>query len=263
MGVTRTARENLKRDRRVLGEPWRETYQGFFVNPRYIDDFITAVWNYLPRKKELKILYAASASGLLGEALVARLRKHDIKAKLTLVDLSKEHLDENKNPETTKICADLLNVDLRDTFDVVLMRSSLDYFPDDEMQVQLLRRIRHWLGPGGVFLNQLAALVSKEDRDTVDEVYRSNRKFGKRHFQCEEDIYSVYEKAGLNVKKIADANCPELLLTEWEHKERYGIDEEDVKQVQRILETHQNGGLRVTKTGYRMHFIFPIFVATV
>src|SRR3989338_3885305 len=121
--ATQLAKDNLEKDKNVLGKNWFSTYDNYFSDQENIDLFIDAVIPKLPTRK-LDILYVASASGILGESLLLALGKGD----LTITDISVEHLRENKNPKTTKICVDLLEMDLGKTFDLIVMRSSLDYF---------------------------------------------------------------------------------------------------------------------------------------
>lgn len=93
--LTRIAKHNLSRDKNVLGKRWLSTYGSYFSDPDNIKSFIKATKTILP-KKELDILYVASASGLLGERLIANLGRGN----LTIVDISQKHLNENKNPKT-------------------------------------------------------------------------------------------------------------------------------------------------------------------
>lgn len=260
MQISRLAKENLKLDSRVLGRRWKETYNGFFSDPAHIEEFVESCLGYLPDRPRLKILYVASASGLLGEALASRLEGAGREAELTLLDVSRKQLEENRNSRTRKLCADLLTVEISEKFDVILMRSSMDYFPDEQLQVALLRRIGKWLEDGGVFINQPASLRSNEARDVADEVYRSNNRMARRHFQSMVDIGEIYAKAGMRARKILDG--PELTLGEADHRERYGIGDGDVKRIQKIIKLHNVEGLSATPSGYRIAFTFPIYVAT-
>src|SRR3972149_10747389 len=106
-GILAVSKANLIRDKNVLGRAWFKTYRGYFSNKKNIALFVQKVLPYAPKKKQLSILYACSTSGLLGEKLVEALNKQEILAELVLVDISEEHLKENKNPETIKILADI------------------------------------------------------------------------------------------------------------------------------------------------------------
>src|SRR3989344_8069421 len=152
-------RYNLEKDKNVLGKEWLSTYGGYFSDKENIELFINAVRPILPDKK-LDILYVMSASGLLGEKLIETLGK----GSLTIVDVSREHLDENKNPKTRKIHGDVLELDLEEMFDVVIMRSSMDYFSSKFLQVKLLEVIKKHLKPDGIFINQPAYIADVEER---------------------------------------------------------------------------------------------------
>ncbi len=250
---SRAAAYNLKRDKKVLGKEWLKTYGNYFSNEENITMFIKAVKPLLPRGP-LEILYVASASGLLGERLLEKLGQ----GRLTLVDISNKHLRGNTNPETKKICADLLKLDLRKQFDVVIMRSSLDYFPTTELQIRVLKIIRKHLKSGGLFVNQPAYITNLIDRDKLDKVYNQTPNIGNRHFQSK-DIKEIHKSAGFSYfKKIGTSK--DLIITEKEHVERYNIGSKDIFKIQETIGKNSRYA-RVTRNGYILRFKFPIFLA--
>jgi len=187
--VSEISKFNLEKDGNVLGDKWLSVYGGYFSDEENIKMFINDVKPFLPNKK-LNILYAASASGLLGERLIESLEQGN----LTLVDISQKHLDENLNPKTKKVCIDLLEMNLGKKFDLIIMRSSLDYFPNKESQIKVLKVIKDHLKEGGIFINQPAYISDIHDRDLMSEAYNISDKIGKRFFQStdlKEDRKSV------------------------------------------------------------------------
>ena len=252
--LSQIAKDNLEKDEKVLGREWLKTYNNYFSDEENIQIFIKSVKPFLPNK-ELKILYVGSASGLLGEKLVDSL----CKGELTLVDISQKHLDQNKNDKTRKICCDLLNMDLHEKFDLIIMRSSLDYFSSEKLQVTVLEIIKNHLEKDGLFINQPAYVSSLKDRDILSEIYNETEKIGNRYFQSA-DLDSIYRKAGLDkFKKIGAGK--DLLLTEKEHIERYKIDKEDIDKIQKIIGKDSDSA-QETEHGYILKFEFPIFLAS-
>jgi SAM-dependent methyltransferase len=208
---------------------------------------------HLPNRN-LDILYAASASGIVGETLLSHLNG----ASLTLVDISKKHLDQNINPDTTKICADLLSLDLGLKFDLILMRSSLDYFPSKELQIRVLKILKQHLKHGGLFINQPAYIEDLDERNLVSEIYQKTPSIGGRLFQSN-DIGELYKEAGLGPPEhIGDGK--KLILTEKDHAERYGLEEEDVNNIQKAIKRTGRKDM-ATNLGYKLEFEFPIFIA--
>lgn len=245
---------NLERDKNVLGKNWLSTYGNWFSDEENIQLFINAVKPILP-DRELDILYVASASGLLGEKLLASLGR----GTLTIVDISQKHLDENKNPKTTKICSDLLETNLDKKFDVIMMRSALDYFPSRLLQVQVLKTVKAHLKEGGIFINQPAYIPDSGERDRMSEAYTSVDKIGNRLFQSS-DLDLLYTEAGFGmIRKIGESNT--MNLTEHEHIERYELTPAEVSHIQAIL-GGKGSNFEVTPQGYRMTFEFPIFLAS-
>jgi ubiquinone/menaquinone biosynthesis C-methylase UbiE len=247
-------KHNLDRDKNVLGKDWLSTYGNWFSDEENIRAFVDAVKPILP-DHELDILYVASASGLLGESLLKSLGKGN----LTIVDISDKHLSENHNPKTKKICADLLEMNLGKKFDLIIMRSALDYFPSPELQVKVLKIIREHMKEGGIFVNQPAYISDLKQRDLISLLYNSIDKIGKRLFQSV-DMPFLYEQAGFSLpKKIGESK--DMILTEQEHIERYRLDENDIKHAQDILGKSNGCNIKVTDRGYNLRFEFPIFVS--
>ena len=245
---------NLDKDKRVLGKPWLSTYGSYFSDPENIQLFVDAAKSRLP-DRELDILYVASASGLLGEALIHALGK----GTLTIVDISQKHLNENTNSHTTKICADLLEMDLAQQFDVVIMRSSLDYFPSRKLQVNVLQIIKKHMKRDGIFINQPAYISNSNDCDLMSRAYNSNDKIGKRLFQSK-DIGSIYVEAGFSIPEVIGQGKI-LQVNEQDHIDRYGITTQEIHRIQDILKSCKTYAT-VTESGYTMKFEFPIFLAT-
>ncbi len=259
MKITKSTRENLKKDKLVLGKNWKKTYKGFFGNKKNIDQFVKITLPYFLNKQSISIFYPASANGGLGEELAKELRKKGIKTKLTINDVSKKHLKENTNKKTKKICADLLKLRLKEKFDLIIMRSSLDYFPNKKLQTRILGQIRNWLKKEGVFINQIAALNTNHSRDCADCIYNSTKRMGKRHFQSMGDIKQIYKKAGFKI--LAVISGPKLIITAKEHKNRYKITKKDVEKIKSIIKKFKTREIKATKKGYKIKFTFPIIIA--
>lgn len=246
---------NLDRDKRVVGKKWLQTYGGWFSDEENIQMFIDAVKPFLPNQT-LDILYLASASGLLGERLIENLGK----GKLTLVDISQKHLNENKNPETNKIHADILEMNLNKKFDLIIMRSSLDYFPSKDSQIRVLKIAKDHLKTNGIFINQPAFITDPEDRNKISEAYNGVDKIGKRLFQTN-DINSIYISAGFsNPEKIGEGKVMEI--SEKDHKDRYNLNTQEIKLIQKILAKNSDS-ISLSKNGYKLRFEFPIFISKI
>ncbi len=248
------AKNNLQKDQNVLGRKWATTYGGYFSDPGNIDFFISTVIPYLS-DRPLDVLYAASASGLLGEKLLEQLGR----GTLTLVDISKKHLNENINKKTKKICADLFTMDLGHQFDLILMRSSLDYFPSADLQVEVLQTIKQHLKKDGVFINQPAFISDPHERDVMSCISQDTRKIGDRYFQST-DLESFYRKAGFLQFKQIGIGKP-MILTQQDHIDRYQITQKDIEAIQQMIPIEAES-MHVTTTGYKLIFQFPIFLAS-
>ena len=263
MKIKHHSKMNPLRDNKVLGAHWKQTYNGYFGNRKNSALFVAKILPFLPKKKQLDILYPASASGLVGESLVKKLKQKGVDSKLTLVDISKKHLKENKNSKTRKILQDITDLELDKKFDVILMRSSLDYFSSEKLQIRVLRNIRKHLKEEGVFFNQAASMPSLTERKLADKIYASNKKIGRRHFQCKADVKKLYIKSGFKkFKKIG--NAPILLVTEKEHAKRYGFNSQQIVKIKELVAKvpeKKRPKIQTTKEGYKISFVFPIYAA--
>ena len=255
-------KENLGRDRLVVVKAWGKVYGGYFSDERVLNAFIRAGrkhWEALP--KNPRVLYVCSGNGLLGERLAGHLRKEGLNPKLTIVDASKEQLEQNPNPATRKLRLDVLNMDLNEKFDLIIMRSSLDYQHTPELQVQMLERIARHLKPDGIFLNQAASFRTKTERDLADDIYKTTPQIGDRHFQWHGDLGELHDKAGLEKpKKLGEA--PVLRLTHEDHASRYGITHDDVKRIQEMIRRiprNERKAIKTTTEGYEIKCQFPIY----
>ena len=251
--ASKIVKYNLDKDKNVLGKNWLLTYGGYFSDEENIKLFIKAIKPYLP-KKNLDILYAASASGLLGEKLMKSLGQ----GQLTIVDVSAQHLNENKNPKTTKVRADLLNMRLRNKFDLIIMRSSLDYFPSEKLQTHVLKIIKTHLRKDGLFVNQPAYIPDPGDRNTISLAYNSSNKIGKRFFQSS-DITDIYKKSGFTPPQLIGKG-KQMLISDKDHIKRYQLDREDIDNIRAILKKAKIYA-SVTPKGYKLKFEFPIFLS--
>lgn len=252
--MTPNTNYNLARDKNVLGQNWLSTYGNYFSDLENIRLFIDSVKPLLPNEP-LDILYVGSASGLLGEELLKALDQ----GSLTLVDISKEHLNANHNPQTKKVCVDILEMNLEEKFDLIIMRSSLDYFPSKELQIKALSVIKKHLKEGGLFINQPAYISDLDNRELVSRIYNTVDKIGNRYFQST-DLESLYREVGFtSFQKIGEGKI--MIITEKEQVERYDLTEAEIKTIQQIIGSEKTPYAEVTETGYTLKFEFPIFIA--
>ena len=254
--ISAIAIDNLAKDGRVLGKKWFQTYGGWFSdyeNMQIFTDSVTQT-NLLPNRK-LEILYVGSASGALGEELIRTLGQ----GHLTLVDISQKHLALNTNPFTTKLCMDVLEMDLRKKFDVVMMRSFLDYFPSAAEQIQVLRIVRNHMRHDGVFINQPAFIPDTNARSIISRAYCSIPNIGRRWFQSW-DIDDLYAEAEFN-PTLKYGSGKRMRITEQDHIDRYAITPSDVVAIQSIVKDAKPFA-EITEKGYALTFEFPIFANT-
>ncbi len=265
--ISKISENNLKRDKKVLGKNWKKTYNSYFSDPTNINAFIKAVLPEIQKAKTLKnkklnILYAGGANGLLGEKLVEALQKKGFLPALYLLDISQEHLNQNKNKKTTKILADFLSYNSEIKFDIIIMRSALDYIYRERLQIKALKNLKSQLAENGLFFNCVAAMPTNKERNLADKIYASNKLIGKRHFQSKEDINKLYSKAGIKELKLI-GKSKNLIITEKEHIERYNFAAKEVNKISQIITRSKLNSKRITITSksYKLDFIFPIYLA--
>ncbi len=252
--LSKIAADNLKKDGKVLGEKWFQTYGGWFSDRENMQIFTDSIIRgcSLRAQHDLEILYVGSASGELGEQFVRALGG----GHLTLVDVAEEHLKLNTNPATTKLCMDVLGMNLNKKFDIVMMRSFLDYFPTMNEQIAVLKVVKEHLRPGGLFINQPASIPTAHARNVISRAYCSVPNIGKRLFQSW-DIGHLYASAGLGGAPFIYGDGKIMRITEQDHIARYAITPTDIVTLQTILKDAERS-VEITKNGYTLSFEFPI-----
>ncbi len=262
MALSEVTKRNVHRDRRVLGRNWSRVYGNYFSDERVLRSFVDLSSRHLEAlPKKPKILYVCSGTGLLGERVVEHLRKRGKMPSLTIVDASEAQLSQNTNPATHKVLGDLLRLHLHEKFDLVIMRSSLDYFHTPALQVAALKRVKAHMANGGIFINQCAALPTLAERNLANAIYSANPKIGKRHFQSI-DLPALYTRAGLDVEKLGAA--PQLFLSSSDHVLRYGLSLDEVAKIQRLIASTpaaKRPSIKIASKSYKLTFDFPIYVA--
>ncbi len=262
MVLSEVTKRNVHRDRRVLGRNWSQVYGNYFSDERVLRSFVDLSSRYLEGlPKKPKVLYVCSGTGLLGEHAVQHLRKLDKMPSLTIVDASDAQLSQNTNPATHKVLGDLLRLRLPDQFDLVIMRSSLDYFHTPALQVAALKRIKAHMVKRGIFINQCAALPTLAERNLANAIYSASTKIGKRHFQSI-DLPELYARAGLDVEKLGAA--PPLFLSSSDHVLRYGLSLGEVAKMRRLIASTpaaKRPSIKIASKSYKLTFDFPIYAA--
>jgi len=260
--MDKITKQNLSKDKHVLGQAWNKTYKGYFSNKRVINSFIKSLKPYYNKfPKDLKIMYVCSGTGLLGEELVKNLIKKGFDPELTLLDISKKQLKENQNPCTIKINADLVEFKSRTKYDLVIMRSALDYFYEYNLQIKVLKRIKTLLKSNGFFVNQPASAHSIFDKDLLNDVYLSTKKIGHRNFQYFSELSKQHIKAGLEMpNKIGKSK--DMAITNNNHEARYKINKKEVENIRELIKSsrYKLNNLKITRLGYKLKFNFPIYI---
>ncbi len=87
-----------------------------------------------------------------------------------------------KTQITKKICCDLLNMNLNKKFDLIIMRSALDYFPTVKIQIDILKILKKHLKKDGIFINQPAYIPDKRERNIISNIYKKQKELETDYF---------------------------------------------------------------------------------
>ncbi len=244
-----------------FGKNWGKVYGGYFSGKKALNAFVKDIRKILKKlPANCKVLYVCSGTGLLGEYICNYLRAIGKNPSLTIVDVSQEQLKENRNSNTRKINRDVRYLQLGEKFDLIIMRSSLHYFPSAELQVRILKQIVKHLKSRGFFVNQCVVFSSMKERNLANHC--RPLKMGKRRFLCTADVPILYTKAGLAIKLIGHA--PPILITSRHHVERYGLLRSEVSEIIQAISkvpAALRPNIKITRTGYLFCEEFPIYVA--
>ncbi|VVC71793.1 Methyltransferase domain protein [uncultured archaeon] len=268
MKLSALAKRNLHGDRNVQGKQWKTAVDGYWHSAKSAKDFIRLCrqeLNALPDAP--RVLELGSADGFLGESVCAYLRSKGKRPHLTLVDMSKAHLRENKHKHTRKIQADLLTLNLTKTaghFDLILMRSVLHYFPSAELQIQVLKRVRRHLAHGGVFLNQAFIAATPEESKLRSASRATTRKVGLRYMPYHRDVPRFYAKAGFtNMRNLGDMPLVHPSLASLIR--RSDLTRADIQRTRAryaLVPARLRPHLTLTKTAFKRTIPYKVYAAT-
>lgn len=249
--------QNLAADRLTYGK-WAARNDQFAAEEplKLLYEFFTVA--KLELSDDLKVIEFGSAEGKVGEYFKAKLIEQGKTVHLTLVDVVKEHLDANKNPETEKIRSDLAEMNLEPTYDLGIGRSILHYFSED-VQGIVLKNINNALKPGGYYLSQNFVQL-----DSDLELYlKLNHAIGKSFSLISiEKLTEMFKKVGFKDIRLLGA------LPIWDYssenlQQRYQLPDEEVQGFRRMIEetpAENRIGFKLTDIGFTIPIPYKVFL---
>ena len=250
---------NVKADRLTFGK-WNDLTKDYFSNEKIIHELYAFFEKQkINLGKEIEIVEVGSAEGLVGEYFKKKLKK-DRRVHLTILDVVKEHLEKNRNKETKKVHLDLLKFNEIEKYGLVIMRSVLHYFSEEEQEI-VLKNVYHSLKKGGYLL--LSVFIQYPS--SMNLFLELNKAVGKNlTLLSKEEVQHNLFKAGFeNVKFLGELttwNCSSGNL-----KKRYNLSKEKIELMRRLIEkTPLNGkqGFTVSKEGFSVPIPYKLFLMT-
>lgn len=252
----RINRQNLDADYRTRGK-WAQIMDQF-SNQENIKSVYKDFWDMRPNlPKNMKLSDFGSADGLFGSFFKKELEMQGYSVHLTIIDIIQEHLDQNRDDTITTIQKDLLDLNLKQVFDLGLMRSVLHYF-DMKNQPIVLRNIYESIKEGGYFLSQ-NFVQKEEDLELYSEL---NQMIGKN--------FQLIDRHGL-LKLLIDAGFKEIQEIDsdiWYHshgdlKKRYGLGDVEIDLMrERVVERKSEKSLfRLLEKGFEVPVPYVTFLA--
>ncbi len=216
--------QNITHDSVTYGK-WALLNKKYFSHPKIISELFNL---FAASKVSLpilpKIIDLGSAEGLVGEFFWKKLG-----GSLTLLDIVKEHLEQNLNPHTQKICKNILEFNEKNTYDLIIMSSVLHYFSKTN-QMRVLKNIRNALKQKGYFL--LKVFVQQPE---FLGTFLKLSKIMDRNPQLlsQKRLENNFKKAGFSFQFLDNAIPWNVSLTEL--KNRYSVSQDKILKMKQII----------------------------
>ena len=249
---------NVSADKNAYGK-WATLNQEYFANPVIIKElfnFFQKAYPTLPKK--LNIIDVGSAEGFVGEYFSQELLHQGFDVSLFLLDVVKEHLEQNKNPVTTKIHLSLLKFKEKEKYDVMIVSSILHYFSFEEQDL-ILKKMYEGLKKGGYLL--LKAFIPFPESWGL--FLMLNHFIGKDYQLLSQTALeqSLRKEFGKEVSFLGDAtlwNCTSENL-----KSRYQLTDKQITTMRDLIQTtdkKSKNGFYLTPTGFTAPIPYKIYL---
>ena len=221
---------NLNRE--VLSEKtWQAYSDAYFGKIEPIEQ----LWSVFSKQKinflkKIAVADLGGAEGKVGEFFKEKLSK-DHEVKLYLVEIINQLLEKNHNKATIKINEDLKKFVKKDSFDLLIMRSILHYFPKEE-QLQVLRNAYNSLKSGGYLLIQ-AFIQEQSDL----ELFLKFNHYVKRDLQMlsKGEVIDLFKRTGFSkIKELG--SLPTWNLSSKAFQQRYNLTNVEIENLRKIIE---------------------------
>ena len=247
---------NLQRDQKTYGH-WSEVTQDYFSNSHTLRKLYTIFMRSKPSlTHHIDIIELGSAEGILGEYFARNLsRKRTVG--LTLVDRISEHLTQNKNQNTRKVCDDLLTFVEPESFDLCLMRSVLQYFKKESQRIVLKNA---WIStkPGGHLL--LQAFVPYQE--SIDLFITLNEYIGKQLVTMTSDeIKNMCTEVDFEVNSLGTA--PIWKCSSQSLRMRYDLTDSHIAEMISIIRkspTKKRKGFKTNKEDFTIPIPYEVYL---
>jgi len=191
-------------------------------------------------KNSFKVLDLCSSIGIVGIHMYEKLKNLGYDTEVTFVDINKERLTHiPKKPDFKIINGDALKVDVKQKFDVVVLRYALYYFTKEEILL-LLNKIYGFLDNGGLFI--IISFGNNDDNITNFFTKLHHKIFEIKQIPHSENrvyppIYDIAEMLMSNSFLIGNKSMELSVWSDSHLAKKYTLEQEHLDYLKQFIET--------------------------
>ncbi len=221
-----------------MAENFPEIFKGYFSSKDNVNPFLGCLPDL--ENKNLKIADFGGGSGYLLDQVANFYQNKGCTVDCWLIDNNNEQVRNAPN-KFKKINKNCLKFSKEKHFDIIIMRSVLQFFLNRQEKITVLNNISKSLKEKGTFINQ-ALFFEKPDNKIVAQSYRYfNRSL---NIETLEELIGLYNKSSFKNCKI-EKFCPTMIVSDSDIKKRFMVNGAVIDKMRNLF----NGNIK------KSHFI--------
>jgi ubiquinone/menaquinone biosynthesis C-methylase UbiE len=216
-----------------MTEDIKKIYRGYFVSKETISSFLACLPSFL--NKEIKICDIGGGQGYLLDQVRKFYKDKGYKVSCWIVDYNKEQL-KLAPPYFYKVCKNALEFYKDNFFDLIIMRSVLQFLLRKNHKIKVLNNIYKSLKLNGYFINQ-AFFLEKPDNRIIEKAYRYFNRFLK--IDTLESLISIYTMSKFKNCKIKTF-CPISVIDKYDIQKRFDLKNVIIDKIFSLFNENKN-----------------------
>jgi len=217
----------------MANEDIRKIYKGYFTRNDVINLFLSSLPKFY--NKKIKIADFGGGSGYLLEKVEKFYKDKNHEVECWLIDKDIDQL-QRAPKRFNKIQENILHFYKNNYFDLIIMRSTLQFVLKKKDKIKVLNNIYTSLKRGGTFINQ-ALFIEKPDNRFLEEAFRYFNRLLK--IETLSKLLDIYERSNFKNCKIINF-CPIMTINASDIQERFKLDYSIIRKMYDLFKKYEN-----------------------